>query len=121
MYENKTMYLPAIEYKVESCGCVLFRAYNWGYYNHIFVSEDTGVQIIQDAFDASIIDLNDERSNAVHWYKTPSLHDHFIVVDDYDNIVPLCELNEAGIILYFPTPNSEYRRKRLNHQKFSKY
>lgn len=79
------------------------------------------MQIIQDAFDASIIDLNDERSNAVHWYKTPSLHDHFIVVDDYDNIVPLCnELNEAGYFV-FSDPELEYRRKRLNYQKFSKY
>ena len=101
MYENKTMYLPAIEYKLKVVGVYYSEPTTKGYYNHIFVSEDTGVQIIQDAFDASIIDLNDERSNAVHWYKTPSLHDHFIVVDDYDNIVPLCnELNEAGYFVF---------------------
>ena len=29
------------------------------------------------------------------------VHDHFIVVDDYDNIVPLCnELNEAGYFVF---------------------
>lgn len=101
MYENKTMYLPAIEYKLKVVGVYYSEPTTKGYYNHIFVSEDTGVQIIQDAFDASIIDLNDERSNAVHRYKTPSLHDHFIVVDDYDNIVPLCnELNEAGYFVF---------------------
>lgn len=46
MYENKTMYLPAIEYKLKVVGVYYSEPTTKGYYNHIFVSEDTGVQII---------------------------------------------------------------------------
>ena len=64
MYENKTMYLPAIEYKLKVVGVYYSEPTTKGYYNHIFVSEDIKQHIDSEK-------IWDDSANGIY------LSDHF--------------------------------------------
>lgn len=103
-YANEWLYLPALEYKLKVVGVYYAAPLTNGYYDSIYVSEETGKLIMEQAFEASSIDMSDENSDVVKWWNTPSLRTHYLVVDDYDNLADVCnELGEIGIYVS-PTP-----------------
>ena len=83
---NEWVYLPSLEYKLNVVGVYYSSPTGKGYYDSIYVSEETGLQIEQMAFDASGIDMTDNSLPAVKWWNTPALRTHYVTVDDVDNI-----------------------------------
>lgn len=101
-YTNEWMYLPALEYKLKVVGVYYASPTAKGYYEHIYVSEETGRLILEKAITASSID--NKESEFMKWWNTPSLRTHYIVIDDYDNLTEVCNnLFEIGINVS-PTP-----------------
>ncbi len=56
-----------------------------GYYDTIFVSKETKIQMYQLFMEESGIDLSGDSPIAQYW-NDPTLHEHLVVVDDYSNI-----------------------------------
>ena len=81
-FENEFFYLPALEYKLKIVGVYYSSPTGAGYYNDIYVSEETGKLIEKMAFDEGSYNS----PLAEKWYNTPSLRTHYLLVDDYENI-----------------------------------
>lgn len=92
------IYLPAVEYKLKIVGVYYSGPTSGGYYSDIYVSEETGQEIVQMAFEESEIDMTDESNLIVKWWNTPELRTHYVNVDDYDNIDYVYdEISKIGI------------------------
>lgn len=83
---NEWVYLPALEYKLKIVGVYYSQPVTYGYYDSIFISEETGEQIVQMALDASKIDLTSDTNLVSKWWNNESLRTHYVTVDDFDNI-----------------------------------
>ena len=95
---NEWVCLPAIEYNLKIVGTYYVYPTSSSYYGEIYVSEETGKLIEQMAFEAGNIDLTDNRSLVAKWWNNPSLHNHYVTVDDYNNIGYVYnKLSELGI------------------------
>ena len=57
-----------------------------GSYRSIYVSEETYNTMTEMAMKKSGIDLASKTDPVAIWWRTPSLHYHYVVVDDYENI-----------------------------------
>ncbi|MCD8025805.1 MAG: ABC transporter permease [Clostridiales bacterium] len=96
---NEWVYLPALEYKLKIVGVYYSSPTAKGYYDDIYVSEETGVLIEEMAVEAYLDDLTSDDSLVAKWWNTPSLHTHYVVVDDVDNIEAVYnELTEMNIV-----------------------
>lgn len=103
-YTNEWLYLPALEYKLKVVGVCYAAPSTSGCFDSIYVSEETGRLIMEQAFEASDIDMTDDSSDVVKWWNTPGFRTHYLVVDDYDYLVDVCnELGKIGIYVA-PTP-----------------
>lgn len=83
---NEWAYLPALEYKLKIVGVYYSSPTAIGYYDCIYVSEETGRLIQKMAIEASSYDLTSNTSDIAKWWNTPGLRTHYLLVDDYDNI-----------------------------------
>lgn len=96
--DSQWAYLPALEYKLKIVGVYRDSPTTYGGPNEIFVSEETGILIEQMALEASSIDLNSNKYGVARWWNTPSIREHYVTVDDYDNIEYVCnKLYEMNI------------------------
>lgn len=101
--------LPAVEYKLKVVGVYYSSPTQFGYYDSFFVSEETGQLIEQMAFEASDIDLTSKTSKYAVWYNTESLRNHYLFVDDYENIDEVVNsVMELGVDIAF-NPELEIR------------
>lgn len=79
--------LPLFEYKLKIAGVYYASPNEFGYYNNIFISKETGTLIYEQALEAGgYLKLTNEESAVTKWWNTPSLHNHYVIVDDYANI-----------------------------------
>lgn len=83
--ENEWVELPALEYKLKIVGVYYAPSASFGDFEEIFVSEETGRLIEKMAFEASGLDLKSKNDNIAKWYNTPSLHTHYVIVDNFEN------------------------------------
>lgn len=98
--ESDIAMLPALEYKLKVVGVYYDAPTQFGNYNTIFYSEETGRQIEEMALKASNIDLSSETSRVANWWKNKSLRIHYVEVDDYENIPEVQNrLGELGFFL----------------------
>lgn len=92
--------LPALEYKLKVVGVYYDAPTQFGNYDTVFYSEETGRQIEKMALEASDIDLSSETSRVANWWKNKSLRIHYVEVDDFENIPEVQnELGELGFFL----------------------
>ena len=95
--------LPSFPIKLKVVGTYLNTATILSY-NDLLVSEKTMRKIDEMELKAKGYDMNDDEDEVVHFYHTPSLHEHYVVLDEYDNIPYVVnKLRELG---YFPTEDS---------------
>lgn len=79
--------LPALEYKLKVVGVYDIKPLTFGYSDTVYISKETGKLIEQMALEAGGIDLsNPSTSDVSKWWNTPSLQNHHVIVDNYDNI-----------------------------------
>lgn len=83
---NEWAYMPALEYKLKIVGVYYASPTAAGYYDIIYVSEETGRLIEEMALEAGLNYLTDNTSDVVKWWNTPSLRTHYVLVDNYENI-----------------------------------
>ena len=75
---------PSFTFKVVGTYYCSYEGY--GTYNVLYVSDETFKQMTEMAMVESNIDLDSETDIVAKWWKTPSLHYHFVVVDDNENM-----------------------------------
>lgn len=90
---------PALEYKLKVVGVYDMKPLTFGYSDTVYISKETGKLIEQMALEAGGIDLSDPSlSDVSKWWNTPSLQNHYVIVDNYDNIPYVYNVaNEIGI------------------------
>ena len=64
----------------------------FGAENQIFVSNETFIQMTEMAMKESNIDLDSETDIVAKWWRTPSLHRYFVIVDDNENIAEVIKV-----------------------------
>ncbi len=95
---NEYLYLPPMEFNLKIVGVYYASPVGTGYYDHIFVSEETGRLIVEQELKAGGVDIDSGTSVVAEWWNTPSLRTHYLLVDDYDNIDYVYnQLTEMGI------------------------
>lgn len=98
--ESDIANLPALEYKLKVVGVYYDAPTQFGNYDTVFYSEETGRKIEEMALKTSDIDLSSETSRVANWWKNKSLRIHFVEVDDYENIPAVQNrLGELGFFL----------------------
>lgn len=90
--------LPSFPIKLKVVGTYLNTATTL-YYNDLLVSESTLRTIDEMELKAAGYDMNDDKNDTVYFYHTPSLHEHYVVLDEYDNnSYVVNKLRELGYI-----------------------
>lgn len=98
--ESDIANLPALEYKLKVVGVYYDAPTQFGNYDTVFYSEETGRKIEEMALKTSNIDLSSETSRVANWWKNKSLRIHYVEVDDYENIPEVQNrLGELGFFL----------------------
>ncbi len=94
---NDFAYLKAKEIKLKIVGVFHCSRNTYGSFDTIFVSKDTQLQIIEEAMKNTGIDLSSNESDISKWWNNTSLHDYYVVADNYDNITSIYnEVSEMG-------------------------
>lgn len=102
---NEWVQLPVLEYKLKIVGVYYSSPTAAGYFDEIYVSSETGKLITEMALKAGGYNLDSDENIIEKWWSTPSLHTHYLIVDDFDNISYVYnELSEMGISC---SPDSE--------------
>ena len=96
---NEWVSLPAIEYQLEIVGVYYASPTGAGYYDSIFVSEETGRLITEMALKKANYNLDSDNTDVEKWWSTPSLRTHYVVVDDYANISEVYnKITDMGVV-----------------------
>ena len=82
---TSTLNLPAIEYKLKVVGTYYLSPTETGYYNSIYISEETATKILDDALTKGGYSKDNE-TTVGKWWNDLSLRTHYVVVDDFENI-----------------------------------
>ena len=77
--------LPAIEYKLKVVGTYYLSPTETGYYDSIYISEETATKILDDALTKGGYS-KDNKTTVGKWWSDLSLRTHYVVVDDFENI-----------------------------------
>ncbi len=83
---NEWVQLPALQYKLKVAGVYYESPTNFGYSGMMFISEETGMRILEDELKAGGYNLNSDKSDVEKWWSKHSLRSHYVLVDEYDNI-----------------------------------
>ena len=78
--------LPTVKFKLKIAGVYYSSPTGAGDYSQVFVSEETGKAIQKTAFELSDYNIKSGEDDVAKWYRTSSLHNHYVVVDDFENI-----------------------------------
>lgn len=82
--ESGSLELPAIEYKLKVVGTYYLSPTETGYYDSIYISEETATKILDDALTKGGYS-KDNKTTVGKWWSDLSLRTHY-VVDDFENI-----------------------------------
>lgn len=82
---TSTLNLPAIEYKLKVVGTYYLSPTETGYYDSIYISEETATKILDDALTKGGYS-KDNKTTVGKWWSDLSLRTHYVVVDDFENI-----------------------------------
>lgn len=82
---TSTLNLPAIEYKLKVVGTYYLSPTETGYYDSIYISEETATKILDDALTKGGYSKDNETTIG-KWWNDLSLRTHYVVVDDFENI-----------------------------------
>ena len=82
---NEDLELPAIEYKLKVVGTYYLSPTEAGGYDSIYISQETAKKILDDALTKAGY-TKDNSTVVGKWWKDTSMHTHYVVVDDYENI-----------------------------------
>lgn len=82
---TSTLNLPAIEYKLKVVGTYYLSPTETGYYDSIYISEETATKILDDALTKGGYSKHNETSVG-KWWSDLSQRTHYVVVDDFENI-----------------------------------
>lgn len=82
---NEDLELPAIEYKLKVVGTYYLSPTKTGYYDSIYISEETATKILDDALTKGGYSKDNE-TTVGKWWSDLSLRTHYVVVDDFENI-----------------------------------
>ena len=82
---TSTLDLPAIEYKLKVVGTYYLSPTETGYYDSIYISEETATKILDDALTKGGYSKDNE-TTVGKWWNDLSLRTHYVVVDDFENI-----------------------------------
>ena len=89
--------LRSKEIKLKIVGAFNCSSNTYGSFHHLFVSRDTQLQIMEKAMKNTGIDLSSNESDISKWWNNTSLHNYYVVADDYDNITSIYnEVSEMG-------------------------
>ena len=83
--ESGSLELPAIEYKLKVVGTYYLSPTETGYYDSIYISEETATKILDDALTKGGYSKDNE-TTVGKWWSDLSLRTHYVVVDDFENI-----------------------------------
>ena len=83
--ESGSLELPAIEYKLKVVGTYYLSPTETGYYDSIYISEETATKILDDALTKGGYSKDNE-TTVGKWWNDLSLRTHYVVVDDFENI-----------------------------------
>lgn len=83
--ESGSLELPAIEYKLKVVGTYYLSPTETGYYDSIYISEETATKILDDALTKGGYS-KDNKTTVGKWWSDLSLRTHYVVVDDFENI-----------------------------------
>lgn len=103
---DSTANLNAEEIKLNIVGVYYCSSNTYGSINRIFISRDTHMQIIQEAMDKTGIDLSSNESDVSKWWNDTSLHNYYVVADDFDNIHSI--YNKVSTMGYCIDDSSEF-------------
>lgn len=78
--------LPSPTYKLKVVGTYYCSPGTSGSFSDLCVSQETDLLITQTAIEYSGIDLSNNEHPIAAWWNTPSIHEYFVVVDDYSNL-----------------------------------
>ncbi len=96
---NEWIRPAALEYKLKIVGVYYASPTANGYFDSIYVSEETGRLIQETELEAGGYDLNSDETLVEKWWNTPSLRTHYVIVDDYDNIPYVYnEISKLGLV-----------------------
>ncbi|HJI61078.1 MAG TPA: hypothetical protein OIM34_03945 [Ruminococcus bromii] len=82
---TSTLNLPAIEYKLKVVGTYYLSPTETGYYDSIYISEETATKILDDALTKGGYSKDNETTIG-KWWSDLSQRTHYVVVDDFENI-----------------------------------
>ena len=82
--ESGSLELPAIEYKLKVVGTYYLSPTETGYYDSIYISEETATKILDDALTKGGYS-KDNKTTVGKWWNDLSLRTHYVVVDDFEN------------------------------------
>lgn len=82
---TSTLNLPVIEYKLKVVGTYYLSPTETGYYDSIYISEETATKILDDALTKGGYS-KDNKTTVGKWWSDLSLRTHYVVVDDFENI-----------------------------------
>lgn len=81
---NEWAEIPSPEYKLKIIGTYYCTPSKSGFFQDIYVSRETGIKMMEMAFESAGIDLSDD-SMIVNWWNNPSLHNYVVIVDEIVN------------------------------------
>ncbi len=78
---------PSVDIALKVVGVYYASPTGWGGDGCIFVSNETGIEIMKKSMRKAGFDLeHDKDGDVMTWWNDPALHDRYVIVDDYDNI-----------------------------------
>lgn len=83
---RKLLTLPPLEIKLKVVGVYYSSPTAAGYFSDIFISKETGEDITLRELKAGNVDLEENISMLAQWWNTPRLRNHYVLVDDYENL-----------------------------------
>ncbi len=78
--------LPSPEFTLTIVGTYFCSHGTSGNSKGVYVSEETGLQMMETVIEEAGIDLSENTSSVARWWNTSSQHEYLVVVDEYDNI-----------------------------------
>ena len=99
--------LPSIEFTLEVVGTFPCSYSASGNFRTIYVSRETELLMTEMLMENAKINLLSSTEAVAKWWKTPSQHCYYVVVDEYENIFKVSsKVNEMGYYLS-PYPEKE--------------
>lgn len=96
--DQSRRFLPSPEYTLKIVGTYPCSYSNSGSYASLYVSRETDLLMAEEAFEKAGINLSSETDSLAVWWNTPSLHEYFVIVDEYDNYPQVVNaIRELGI------------------------